>query len=1193
MERTANKVSNQHTAHNNARPSGEFVKRGGEDYYLIRNVDKMPAFFISVVSDQDHWLFAGSQGGLTAGRVSPETALFPYDCVDKLYDTALSTGPRTCVKVIDGEHAIIWEPLNYQQDGIFQTTRNIYKHSLGNILVFEEINHDLALRFEYSWSFSDEFGICRHAKLENIGEMDREIDVLDGLQNILPAGTPRFTQTMSSNLVDAYKWNELDAETGLATFSLYSAISDRAEPAESLRASSVFSLDLSNNDETSESDTANLRNKPNQKLHINLCPNAFSAFKRNQASDTQTQTRGVRACYFVNKQQVLKSKADTSWLIVADLEQSQNDIAALSLGLSALGSSEQNINPYAIERSIKKGADKLARIIAAADGFQCTEEKTVSVHHYANTLFNVMRGGIFADQYNIQRDDLIVTLKHFNKSLFARISDKLKALSSTISLAQLNDFCDEIGDSQLKRLATEYLPITFGRRHGDPSRPWNQFAIVLKDDEGKPLLSYQGNWRDIFQNWEALALSFPAFAPSMVAKFVNASTMDGYNPYRITKQGIDWEVEEPEDPWSYIGYWGDHQIIYLLKLLEVSNKFFPESLKSMLYEPIFSYANVPYRIKTYEEICQDPKATVIYDTAAAHNIERHVLKLGADGKMILSSDGNVYQVNLLEKLLVPLLTKLSNLVLEGGIWLNTQRPEWNDANNALVGQGLSMVTLNYMHRYLRFFMAIINELKHSDLEQSVELTDELAIWLVKSAQQIEKSTEWLNKGNITNQQRKSLLDGLGQAACDYRRAIYQNQGDFTKKRVYIDDIYRLLNGSLKLIRHSIDANLNEKGMYHAYNILSLSKDKAKFSHLYSMLEGQVAALSSGALDAKQSLNVLNALFDSDIYREDIDTFMLYPDRQQTPFMQKNICKADAVQANPLLKCMLENGDRRIITQDIKGIYRFNDKLINAGVIIQLWPEISEGYPDKIDEHTLTHILALYEDTFNHSNFTGRSGGMFGFEGLGCVYWHMVSKLLLAVQEVAVSAHVHKVEEAQALKSFYYKIRRGIGFNKSPVYYGAFPTDPYSHTPKHAGAQQPGMTGQVKEEVITRFGELGCFVENGSVIFDPFLLREQEFTSNKMRFKYLDVNNDWRDLDLDENSLAFTWCQVPIVYELSNEVSAMSVKVTLLNGDTVNCEHARLSQSLSQDLFSRNGKIATIKLTLPHDVLFKDNSTKHS
>ncbi len=38
-------------------------------------------------------------------------------------------------------------------------------------------------------------------------------------------------------------------------------------------------------------------------------------------------------------------------------------------------------------------------------------------------------------------------------------------------------------------------------------------------------------------------------------------------------------------------------------------------------------------------------------------------------------------------------------------------------------------------------------------------------------------------------------------------------------------------------------------------------------------------------------------------------------------------------------------------------------------------------------------------------------------------------------------------------------------------YGAIPTDPYSHTPGFAGAQQPGMTGPVKED-ICRLGELG-------------------------------------------------------------------------------------------------------------------------
>ena len=106
------------------------------------------------------------------------------------------------------------------------------------------------------------------------------------------------------------------------------------------------------------------------------------------------------------------------------------------------------------------------------------------------------------------------------------------------------------------------------------------------------------------------------------------------------------------------------------------------------------------------------------------------------------------------------------------------------------------------------------------------------------------------------------------------------------------------------------------------------------------------------------------------------------------------------------------------------------------------------------------ILDLFETTFQHSKFTGRSGTFFAFEGLGSIYWHMVSKLLLATEECTVKAMEggKDAATAEALKAAYYDIRRGLGFNKSPAEYGAFPTDPYSHTPAGQGAKQPGHDG---------------------------------------------------------------------------------------------------------------------------------------
>ena len=152
------------------------------------------------------------------------------------------------------------------------------------------------------------------------------------------------------------------------------------------------------------------------------------------------------------------------------------------------------------------------------------------------------------------------------------------------------------------RLAYEYLPLTFSRRHGDPSRPWNKFAIHLKNPDCSARLAYQGNWRDIFQNWESLCLSYPQFLENVISKFLNATTADGFNPYRIMRDGFEWEVPDADDAWAHIGYWGDHQIVYLLRLLEASRRMHPGVLERLLNQRIFVYANVPYRLRPYQEI---------------------------------------------------------------------------------------------------------------------------------------------------------------------------------------------------------------------------------------------------------------------------------------------------------------------------------------------------------------------------------------------------------------------------------------------------------------------------------------------------------------------------------------------------------------------------------------------------------------
>ncbi|MBT8131018.1 MAG: hypothetical protein KJO35_02020, partial [Gammaproteobacteria bacterium] len=1127
-----------------------FVTLDGERYYAIRNVDKMAPFFVSLVSDDDHWMFIASNGGLTAGRVSPDTALFPYVTVDKIYDSTPHTGCRTLLRAERDGNLHEWEPFNRAHDDRYATTRNLYKNSLGNKILFEEINHDLQLAFRYQWQSSDAYGFVRHSELENLGSDGCRIDVVDGLQNLLPAGTPRFAQTNTSYLVDAYKWSELDEQSGLALITLFSGISDRAEPCESLRATTVFCLGL-------------------DRFQVLLCDHQLDHFRRGESLTQETQQRGVRGAYLVNTTLELAGQSSQQWQIVADLEQSQADAGQLIRDLD---------NPAGVAakigQSVARGSDALARIMASGDAFQATAEENVSEHHYANVLYNILRGGNPDDQYQVSSAYFENHVKFFNRDVYTRHRNFLQSLPAQLQYDDLLLKIAEQQDPQLHRLGYEYLPLTFGRRHGDPSRPWNQFAINLYDEHGNSLLSYQGNWRDIFQNWEAMLLGYPEFIESIIAKFVNASTVDGYNPYRITNEGIDWEIEDPEDPWSYIGYWGDHQIIYLQKLLELSQQYHPARLGELLQQPLFSYANVPYRIKPFDALLADAKSTVEYDEALEQTVEKRVSRFGADGKLLLDENDAVYQVSLLEKLLVTLLAKLGNLVVDGGIWLNTQRPEWNDANNALVGHGLSMVTLYYLRRYVSFLRQLL-----ADQPDKVRLSGEVAQWLMETAAALSTVRPQLTNESLTPEQRYQALDRLGRAADHYRQHVYEQQSFSDTVSQDTKGILTLLDDALAVFDHSITLNRREDGLYHAYNLLHLKQKEVDVETLYPMLEGQVAALSSGALAPADAASILETLFTSSLYRPDQHSFMLYPDRELPTFLEKNRVPAAAAEAIPLIRLMLEKNDKRILERDSYGIYRFNADLQNANDLNDRLDELADSYDEQI-QSSRRDLQELYEQVFKHRAFTGRSGGMFAFEGLGSIYWHMVSKLLLAAQENFFSARDQGADEAicHRLAELYYRVREGIGFNKTPDEYGAFPTDPYSHTPKHAGAQQPGMTGQVKEELLTRLAELGVRVSDGAVNFDTSLLRAREFIESPESFRYLDVDSQWQELAVPESGLAFTWCQVPFIYRL-DDAADPGLTLHWQDGQQQQLSELFLPADLANEIFTRSGQIRQIDLSV--------------
>ena len=1025
---------------------GAFVTEGDETWYRIDGYDRQPPFLMSLAGDSDLWAFVSTSGSLTAGRRDAEGAFLPYDTVDKIHLRWPHTGPRTWILLPGQAGPELWQPFAPRMDEP-PAQRSVWKNLSGTRIRFRERHPSHALEFEYEWFTSSALGLVRSARLvARTGAVN--VKVLDGVLNLLPPGVGvAMSQTMSS-LSDAYKWNEAAAGGRLGLYTLYAKIWDRAEPKESFEALTAWHAGL----------------PPDSRCL--LSSKQVESFCREGRVENETLTRGRRGAFLVNFDAAVDA-AGLKWHLVIDGPRSQVEVFELCRRLENGGGT-----PAEIEAARERNSAGLDGLLAKADGFQESGDAMAAAHHRANVLFNIMRGGVFVDGTRFERDDLLAFARQRNKALGEALASAAATWPGHVERAVALEAAERALGKQGERLLLEYLPLTFSRRHGDPSRPWNKFSIRVRDGAGHRVVNYEGNWRDIFQNWEALLPSEPAYVDSMITAFLGAMSPDGYNPYRVSRAGIDWEVIDPDDPWSHIGYWGDHQVIYLLKLLEAAQAHAPGLLQHYWNRALYSFADIPYRLKPHVEQTATPKDTLTFDADANQRAKERARKLGSDGLLVCDESGAPVLATLAEKLATIVLAKTGSLVPGGGLWLHTQRPEWNDANNALVGNGLSVVTLAYLRRFLNFLIELPGaEAAFSLSAATLEALRGLhGIVAATSLDVVDDSAG-----------RRAFLDRAGDVMDAWRAEGYKGAAGRSPATAPENTLTDLARDLLPLVDATLGRCRRDDGLYDSYNLVDLSNGRADVERLYPMLEGQVAMLSCGLLSLEESVKLLDALFASPLYTADRQSFLLYPDRRLPGFLERNRLDAAALEL-PIVGELLAAGRTDLLQRQSDGTVRFAPALSNRHDLEAAGADLGDA---------LIPLAEAYERVLRHRDFTGRSGTMFGYEGLGCIYWHMVAKLLLAVQERVFEASDRESATLPALVAHYRRVRDGLGYRKSAAAYGAFPADPYSHTPGEGGARQPGMTGQVKEEILTRWGELGLRVRDGRVCFDPVLLDAAE------------------------------------------------------------------------------------------------------
>ena len=163
-----------------------------------------------------------------------------------------------------------------------------------------------------------------------------------------------------------------------------------------------------------------------------------------------------------------------------------------------------------------------------------------------------------------------------------------------------------------------------------------------------------------------------------------------------------------------------------------------------------------------------------------------------------------------------------------------------------------------------------------------------------------------------------------------------------------------------------------------------------------------------------------------------------------------------------------------------------------------------------------------------------------------------------------------------LRWHYAEICAGLGLHKSPELYGAFPTDPYSHTPAFAGVQQPGMTGQVKEDILARAAELGLVVENGQLSFVAELVGAGEFCQQEGQLASLDLQGACALLPVPAGSFGLHVCQVPVIVHRDGPAH---IALSLRDGSQRRRDGLVLDPQSSGEIFARTGTVTRLDVYL--------------
>jgi hypothetical protein len=103
------------------------------------------------------------------------------------------------------------------------------------------------------------------------------------------------------------------------------------------------------------------------------------------------------------------------------------------------------------------------------------------------------------------------------------------------------------------------------------------------------------------------------------------------------------------------------------------------------------------------------------------------------------------------------------------------------------------------------------------------------------------------------------------------------------------------------------------------------------------------------------------------------------------------------------------------------------------------------------------------------------------------------------------------------------------------------------------------------------------VEAGAISFGPVLLEKRELLKDASEFHYLDIDGQRKTAVVPAGGLAFTFCQVPVIYAPGK---SKKLEIASSDGRSDSMDGHGLGVDLSRHVFLRDGQVERITVYQP-------------